>query len=112
MELSLLALVHLFVGREGPDQWNGLSPVIRPVSHLLPIRHLIICDFYTIHTKSRHLNVNKNNCHFAKFIFGFCRCGILPDWLNNRYYPTSLKRIWRFTDLVNSAVTSKDIFFI
>jgi hypothetical protein len=62
----------------GPDQWNGLSPVIRPVSHLLPIRQLIICDFYTIHTKSRHLNVNKNNCHFAKFIFGFAGVASCP----------------------------------
>ena len=112
MVLSFLASAHLLVGREGPDQGNGLSPVIRPVSHLLPIRHLIICDFYSIHAKSWHLNVNKNNCHFAKFIFSFCQCGILPDWLNNRYYPTSLMRTRCFTDLVNSAVTSKDIFFI
>ena len=84
MELSLLAQAHLFVGQDSPDQWNGLSPVIRPVSHLLPIRHLIICDFHTIHAKSCHLNVNKNNYYFAQFIFGFHLFGILPDWLNNR----------------------------
>jgi hypothetical protein len=34
----------------------------------------------------------------------------LPDWLNNRYYPTSLTRSRCFTDLFNSAVTLKDIF--
>ena len=71
-------------GLAGLDHLFGLLPSIRPVSHLLPIRHLIICNFYTIYAKSWHLNVDKNNCHFTQFIFGFHRFGILPDWLNNR----------------------------
>ncbi|GIR33514.1 MAG: hypothetical protein CM15mP46_5090 [Alphaproteobacteria bacterium] len=100
-------------GLAGLDHLYGLLPVIRPVSHLLPIRHLIICHFFAINAKSGHLNVNKNNCHFTRFIFCFGRFGILPDWLNNRYYPE------RFLDagmvlyrpVLNSAATTKDIYF-
>jgi hypothetical protein len=79
-----MGLTQMFIGRFVGHHGYGLLPVIRPASYLLPIRYLIICNFYTIYAKSTHLNVNKNNCHFAEFIFGFHYFGILPDWLNNR----------------------------
>ena len=106
-----LALARLCVGRLVAGHGDGLLPVIRPVSHLLPIRHLIICNFSEIYPNSGHLNVNKNNCNFAQFIFGFHRSGILPDWHNNRYYPiSSLTRARCCRDILNSATTTKDIF--
>ena len=77
-------------GLAGLDHLYGLLPSIRPVSHLLPIRYLITRHFFAINANLGHLNVNKNNCHFTRFIFCFGRFGILPDWLNNRYYPTFL----------------------
>jgi hypothetical protein len=83
-QLGNLLPASTAAGLAGLDHLYGLLPSIRPVSYLLPIRHLIICDFYTIHAKSWHSNVNKNNCHFAQFILGFHQFGILPDWLNSR----------------------------
>ena len=76
-------------GLAGVDHLYGLLPSIRPVSHLLPIRYLITRHFFAINANPGHLNVNKNNYHFTQFIFCFGQFGILPDWLNNRYYPTS-----------------------
>ena len=58
--------------------WCRLTPVIRAVSHLLTIRHLITCGFCQIYPNSGQSNVNKNNCGFDQFIFPFRRFGILP----------------------------------
>ena len=58
-------------GLASVDHLYGLSPSIRPVSHLLPIRYLITRHFFAIHPNPVHLNVNTNNCHFTWFILCF-----------------------------------------
>ena len=86
-QLGNLLPASTAAGLAGLDHLCGLLPSISPVSHLLPIRYLITLHFFAINAKPRHLNVNKNNCYFTRFIFCFGGFGILPDWLNNRYYP-------------------------
>ena len=99
-------------GLAGLDHLYGLLPSIRPVSHLLPIRYLITRHFFVINANLGHLNVNKNNCHFTRFIFCFGRFGILPDWLNNRYYPYLLDAGMALQGpVLKSAATTKDIYF-
>ena len=98
-------------GLAGVDHLYGLLPSIRPVSHLLPIRYLIRRHFFAINANPGHLNVNKNNCCFTRFIFCFGRFGILPDWLNNRYYPTSLDAGMALqSPVLKSAATTKGIY--
>ena len=99
-------------GLAGLGHPHGLLPSIRPVSHLLPIRYLITRHFFAINANPGHLNVNKNNCHFTRFIFCFGRFGILPDWLNNRYYPTFLDAGMALqSPVLKSAATTKGIYF-
>ena len=83
-ELGNLLPASTAAGLAGLDHLYGLLLSISPKSHLLPIRHLITLHFFAINANPGHLNVNKNNCRFIWFIFGFGRFGILPDWLNNR----------------------------
>jgi len=88
-QLGNLLPASTAAGLAGVDHLYGLLPSIRPVSHLLPIRHLIIRHFFAINANLGHLNVNKNNCYFTRFIYSFGRFGILPDLPKNRYYSQS-----------------------